>query len=161
MFGLMPRRKTRAGPEMSGAMVPRSEFPLFRNLHEEIDRIFGRFLPAWPEWENGWHWGLDVEEKEEAVIVRAEAPGFEPGDFEVEVRDGYLKLAAVRKTEKGEKEEKGKASEWERRELHETVLLPPGIDEAKVMALYKNGVLTVTLPRAPEAKGRKVPIAGG
>jgi HSP20 family protein len=141
---------------VGGALVKRGEFPLlFGRLRDELERLFGDFVPGWPVADFVPRWGLEVKEKNGAVVVRAELPGFEATDFDVEVRDGCLVLSA---THKVKKEEKGEASEEVEREYYESVLLPPGVDAEKVTAEYKSGVLTVTLPRAPGAVGRKVPV---
>ena len=88
------------------------------------------------------------------MVVRAEAPGFEAGDFDVQVQDGRLMLRAARKTET----KKDEGREWSQRECYQSVTLPAGIDKDTVEARYHNGVLTITLPKTPGAKGRRVPV---
>jgi len=88
------------------------------------------------------------------VVVRAEAPGFEPGDFDVQVQDHRLTLRAVRKSET----KKDEGREWSQRECYQSVTVPPGIDKDKVEVRYNNGVLMITLPKTPDAKGRRVPV---
>jgi HSP20 family protein len=160
MFALLPRRKMKGFfPPMYGPLAPRMELPFFLGkVRDEFDRLFENFGFMPPPVTNGWNWGLDVEDKDEAIIVRAEAPGFEPTDFDVKVEEGYLVLEAHHKKEIVEK---GKPEIKTERVCYETVLLPPGILPENITALYKNGVLTVTLPRKPEAKGVKVPVLPG
>ncbi len=137
------------------------EVPSFLGrMRDEFDRMFERFFSAWPAaWgksSEGWRWGLDVLDKENEVVVRAEAPGFEPEDFDVQVQGGQLVLRASKKTET--KKEGGE--EWCQRECYESVALPASIEKDKVEANYRNGVLTVTLPKAAECKGHRVTVKG-
>jgi HSP20 family protein len=135
------------------------DFPFFLSrLRDEFDHLLDRFAKAcprlWGDAEHGWRWGLEVEDQDDAVLVRAEAPGFEPGDFDVQVQDGRLTLRAARKTET----KKDESREWSQRECYQSVTVPAGIEKDKVEARYHNGVLTITLPKTAEAKGRRVPV---
>jgi HSP20 family protein len=148
-------RERNGGPLMSPA-----GFPFFMSrLQDEFDQVFRRFTRGWPSlWEsNAWRWDVDVHDGEQEIAVRAEAPGFEPADFDVQVRGNELVLRACRKTKK---ELKGGFSE-EDKEYFQAITLPSGIDAEKVTAKYDKGVLNVTLPKKPEAKGRKIPITAG
>jgi len=142
-----------------GALAPYREFPFFLSrMRDVFDRLFDRFSRQWPSlWEGtGWRWGLDVRDEEDAIVVQAEAPGFEAGDFDVQVSDNRLVLRASKKVET--KDEKGKVREYREQECYDSVTLPTGIDREKVEAKYHNGVLTVRLPKTPEGKGRRVPV---
>lgn len=143
-----------AGPHRRGAMAPFGGWPPF-------DRLFEQFFRGWPAlWAacgRDWHWGLDVREDDTAVTVQADAPGFEPGDFDLQVRGDQLVLRAAHEEEEGEK---GGPREWRRQEFYRSVSLPPGIDPDKVEAKYRNGVLTVTLPKTEASKGRRITVQG-
>jgi HSP20 family protein len=143
----------------TGAPAPYREFPLSLGwMRDEFDRLLDRFSRNWPSiWSgNGWRWGLDVEDEDSAVIVRAEAPGFEAGDFDIRVSDNRLILHASRKVESKEKE--GKAREYREQECYESVTLPAGIDKDKVEAKYHNGILTVTLAKSAEGKAKRITV---
>ncbi len=137
------------------------DFPLsLRHMREEFDRWFHRALSRDRMGffgETGWRWDVTLVEREDALVVRAEAPGFEAGDFDVHVEDSRLVLRATRKTETKENESESV------REMacSETIALPCGVIGEKVEANYRNGVLTVTLPKVAEAKGRKVTVTPG
>src|SRR5262245_25842281 len=115
-------------PERRGEMAPYGWDP-FRGFWEDFGQLVQRFFrgPFPGPWEGGgrgWRWGgLDVEETDDAVVVRADAPGFEPGDFDIQVRVDRLVMRAAHKAE-GEKE-RG-AREWRRQEFYQAVSLPPG-----------------------------------
>jgi HSP20 family protein len=136
-----------------------SDFPFtLSRMRDEFDRMLERFSQDWPlvGEKNGWRWDVSVEDKDDAVEVRAEAPGFEPGDFDLQVSDGRLVMKAERKSATKDKE----GESWQRREYYHSFSLPTGIDKDKVDASYHNGVLTITLPKTPEGKGRKIAVKG-
>jgi HSP20 family protein len=152
MFSLKPWRKERTG-STSLATRPESELSPFRTaLDVWFDRVFGR----WPEvFEANWPmvYGLGIEETDEAVIVRAEAPGFEPGDFDIEVRGDMLKIAA-----KHEVKAAGKEEPTVERRLERMVTLPAGVVVEKVEATYRHGVLELRLPKIEPIKARKIEV---
>jgi HSP20 family protein len=143
------------------SMQPSGDGPFFLSrMRDEFDRLFHRFSRNWPTlWEmsgSTWRWGVDMEEKDDALVVKAEAPGFEVNDFDVQVQDHRLVLRASRKSETTDK--KGKT--MEQQEFYQSVTLPTEIDKDKVDATYHNGVLTVTMPKTAAAKGKKVSVQG-
>src|SRR5262245_53085665 len=142
-----------------GALAPYGGFEPFYQLREEFNRLFDRFFSGGlSPWEGGRRngWGLDVQEDDNAVTVRAEAPGFEPSDFDLHVHGDQLVLRAAKKAETEEKERGYR--EWRQQEFYRSVTLPRGIDADKVEAEYRNGVLTVKFPRTAESRGRRIPI---
>ena len=153
-------------PETQEAKAPAArpltlwgEFPFFLSrMRDEFDRMLERFGRDWPMMgdKNGWRWEFDVQDKDDAIVVRAEAPGFEPGDFDVQVSDNRLVLKASRKSETKEKE----MESWKQQEYYHSITLPAGVDKDKVEATYHNGVLNVTLPKTAEGKGRKIAVKG-
>jgi len=134
----------------------------FRRMREEFDRMFEQFFGNWPILSEGggrqMHWGLDLQEDDGTVVVRAEAPGFEPGEFDVQVRGDQLMLHATHKAESKEKD-RG-YHEWQQQDFYRSISLPTGCDHEKVEAQYRNGVLTVTLAKTEECKGRHIAVKG-
>src|SRR5262249_51556434 len=142
-------------------------------LREEIsdmfDRFFGR-LPAWsdigvwPEFSRG-DWmrfrGPEVEVTDKEILVRAEVPGFEPGDFDIQVSGNILTISAEHNKETEETKEEGFRS-WERRyrQFRQSITLPAAVNADKVEAQYKAGVLELRLPRLEEAQRKKIEIKG-
>lgn len=134
----------------------------FRALQQEFDDLLGRFSE---DWNGDWPAlpnvpSLDVSETAEAVQVRMDIPGMEAKDIDIEVTGNMLNVSGERKEEK---EEKGKT--WHRIErktgsFARSVTLPSAVMEDKVEAAYKDGVLTVTLPKTEEAKTHKVKVKG-
>jgi HSP20 family protein len=155
MFDLIPWKKKTKGN--GTAVMPYREFEPVARMREEFDRLFDNFFRGWPRlWEGGRDaaWGFDVEEKDDKIVVRAEAPGFEPDDFDLQVRGNQLVLRAERKAES----EQENFRSFERREFYRALTLPAGTDPNKVDARYKNGVLTVTLPKTEKATGKRIAI---
>jgi len=153
--------KTRPKEEVApraGALLPRPDLPFFLSgMRDEDDRLFDKLSQHFPNLcAGGWRWGLDIREEADAVVVKAEAPGLEAGDFDVQVSDGRLELRASKKVEIKGKE--GKITETRELECYEALTLPPGIDKDKVDARYRNGLLTITFPRTAEGKARRVPV---
>jgi len=160
MRSLIPWRRIRKAMAGDGGAAGRDVPTLLNRMREEFDQVYercAREMPALWRGEEGWNWGLDVKDEEGAIVVRAEAPGFEAGDFDVEVSDDHLVLRASKKVEKVD--EAGKRREVREQECYESVALPSGIAKDKVGAEYHNGILTVTLPKTAEAKGKRIPVA--
>src|SRR4051812_47703796 len=139
MFGLVPWKK---GGNGSGALANRADHPvsLFRN---EFDTLFDRFFGSWPD-ANGTGWGMETDETATTLTVRMDAPGFEPGDFAVQVRGDTLRVTAERTGGKGD-------GSFERR-FARSVTLPAPVDAEEVQAKYKSGVLELTLPKSEQAQ---------
>jgi HSP20 family protein len=154
MFGLMPWTRERRGSS-SLATRPEHELGLFRTaLDEWFDRLVGR----WPVlFEDGpmTEYGLEVEETDEAVILRADVPGFEAAEIAIEVRGDMLKIAAERK-----EGVEGKAPTVVRKFRRE-VTLPAAVNPEKVEAKYHSGVLEVRLPKAEPVKTHKIEVKAG
>jgi HSP20 family protein len=147
-------------PYRRGAMMSNWGHEPFRRMREEFDRMFEQWFGSWPAMTEGrqLHWGFNVTEEEGSIVVRAEAPGFEPGDFDVQVRGDQLILRASHKSESQEKQQGYR--EWQQQEFYRSIELPIGTDDEKVDARYRNGILTVTLAKTEEFKGRHIAVKG-
>jgi HSP20 family molecular chaperone IbpA len=158
MFGLMrgkrAAKKTVGG---QGAALTPPGFPLLRNaLFPAVDRLFDHFLRDWElpvMGRKAWRWRVEVEEKDDEIVVRTVAPGFEPADFEVEVRDELLVIHAV-KEKKLERKDKEERAKYVRQAFYKFMPLPGPVSVERAAARYVDGVLIVTLPKVGEAKGR-------
>ena len=125
-------------------------------LESEIERLFetalGDFTPA-------TRFPVDLYEDKDHTYVRAELPGVNREDINVEVVDDYLTITAAHKTPAGDGPStgSGQASE-ESFTLSRSVSLNDSVHADKVGANYENGVLTVTLPKREEAKPKKITV---
>jgi HSP20 family protein len=133
--------------------------PLGR-LRSEFDRLFDDFFHGWPALargaENEADWGLEMQDRDDAVVMRFDAPGFEPDDFDVQLHGDHLVLRAS----ESEKSEEDEPYHWRKRELFHSVPLPTEVDAEKIDAQYRNGVLTLTLPKSQPSTPRKIAIKG-
>jgi HSP20 family protein len=149
--------------DAAGALVPYSGSPgLMTQIRDEFDRLFDRFMRQGPGMglahagEQPWHWGLDVQDEDNAVAVRAELPGFDADDIDLQVNGHRLVIRAAHKSETAEP--KGRSHQWQRREYYQAVPLPADVDPDQTDAHYRNGVLSVHLPKTEQGKGRRVAI---
>jgi HSP20 family protein len=130
-------------------------------IRREMDRLFDRFLePAWDSLEATGEWmpKLDVTETKDAVVVTAEVPGVEPKDLQVTVQGDLLVIKGEKEETKEQKDERVHRTERSYGAFTRAVRLPAPVNAEKVDAGFKNGVLTVTLPKTPEAKGTMIPV---
>jgi HSP20 family protein len=142
------------------SLIPwrRKDQPIAR-LRDEFESLFDRFLSRLPapfdaEYGLDTLWGLDVEDRDNEIFVRAEVPGFEANELDVQLGDRLLTIKAEKKTEG--KEGNGSAQEY--RSYQRSIALPEGINAEGVQAKYRNGVLELHLPKSEEAKPKRIPV---
>ena len=131
------------------------------SLRQEMDRLFDRFLePVWPEMPTlgDWEPKLDVTESKDSVTVKAELPGVEQKDIAVTLEEGVLTIKGEKEAEKEEKDKRYHRVERSYGAFYRSVRLPTPVEAGKVTAAFKDGVVTITLPKAPEAKGTMIPV---
>ena len=142
-----------------GVSTSRNREEPLSSLHREMNRMFEDFaqsfdLGPWSDWEaEGFHPRTDVSETDDEVLVTAEMPGLEKKDFELNLAGDLLTLKGEKRHEREEKE-KGAVHRIERGygSFQRTIQLPCEVMAEKANADYRNGVLTVTLPKAPSAQ---------
>jgi HSP20 family protein len=134
----------------------------FLALHREINRLFDdafRSFDVAPfgnvDRQIGWP-NIEVSQTDKDVKVTAELPGLEDKDVQVELSNGVLAISGEKKTETEDKDRQYSERYFGRFERRIPV---DDVDEDKVNALFKNGVLTVTLPKSPEAQHKVKRIA--
>jgi HSP20 family protein len=136
------------------------------DLHRQMNQLFddlvergpGAGLGAPALAATGWP-QLEIEQDGDRIRVVAELPGVNEDDIELTVEDGVLSLSGEKRSER--KDENG-YSERSYGRFERRIALPSNIDEEACSADFKNGVLTVTIPRAEEkARGRRIPLGQG
>jgi HSP20 family protein len=141
----------------------RSNFPRFAPrtvpvsaLRRELDRLFGDLERA-PRFDAVEAPSVTFEDTGEALRLRAELPGLSDKDVEISVTANVLSLKAARKTEapEGYTAHRRERASFAFAQSYE---LPTRIDPEKVEASLKQGVLTLTLPKVPEAQPKKVTV---
>jgi HSP20 family protein len=106
----------------------------------------------------GWNPAVDIYETDHNVTLKAELPGIDPKDVDIRVEDGTLHLSGERKFEKEVKEENYHRVERTYGSFTRSFALPRSVDPDKVTAEYKDGVLTLTVPKKEEAKPKTIKV---
>lgn len=138
----------------------------FDRLHDEFDRLF-RGLPAlWsgrtmPLPEDTCPLHVDILENAEEVVLKAELPGVKPEAVNVKVEDNVLSISGEKKFEHDEKKETYLRVERFYGNFSRSFTLPPYVDANKITAEFKDGVLTLHLPKKPETKPRQIQVKVG
>jgi HSP20 family protein len=134
----------------------------FTTLRREMDRLFDDTFRSFglTAFGRGAAWpSVEVSETDSEVRVTAEVPGLAEKDIELTLDNGLLTLRGERKSETEDKD-RGYSERFYGR-FERRIALPTSVDEEKANARFDNGVLTVTLPKSPEAeRGRRIPING-
>jgi len=105
-----------------------------------------------------WAPPVDILERQDHLVIRAEVPGVHKEDMDVRIENGVLTLHGERKEEKDVKEENAHLMERVCGSFTRSFSLPTTVDATKVTATYKDGVLEVTVPKVETAKPKKVEI---
>jgi HSP20 family protein len=135
----------------------------FLALHREMNRLFDDFFegfgplataPGFESFGAGVP-SVDVSETDQEVHVEAELPGVDEKDLEVTLADGVLHLRGEKKFEKEQKEKSFHRVERAYGSFQRSIPLPADVDESKVDAVFKKGVLHVTLPKTKQAQARR------
>jgi HSP20 family protein len=147
---------------MNMNIVKYDPFRELRSLQDEMTRLFTGVMPTSfnrEEMTHGaWAPSVDIYEDKDNFVVKAELPGMKKEDIDVSLHDGSLSISGERKSE--EKVEDGEVYRSERYfgRFQRTVALPATVDAGKIKAQYQDGVLTVTLPKAEEAKPKQIDV---
>jgi len=131
------------------------------SLKHEMDRVFDRFLEGrWDEIPGLGEWtpNMDISETKDSLVAKVEVPGMDPKDIQISLQENLLTIKGEKRQEKEEKDEHYHRVERAYGVFTRSVRLPVAVDASKVTASFKNGLLTVTLPKTPSAKGTTIPV---
>ena len=143
-------------------LAPWPTFGRLSDLRDEIDRLFDSPLAELTRSSqllSGWTPALDVYETKDNFIVKAELPGMKKEEIEVSLHDGSLSIAGERKTETKHADAEVYRAERFFGRFQRTVTLPTAVAAGEVKAQDKDGVLTITLPKAEEAKPKQIDVS--
>ncbi len=139
-------------------------FGRLTDLRDEIDRLFEAPLAELSRTSqllSGWTPAMDLYEDNDNVYVRVELPGMRKEDIELSLHDGSLSISGERKSEQKFSDAEVYRAERFFGRFQRTVTLPTAVAADKVKANYKDGLLTVTLPKAEEAKPKHIDVNVG
>jgi HSP20 family protein len=137
-------------------------FDRLTTLRDEMNRLFDLSLPGFGAREDRllgvWSPALDVYQDKDHVFVKCELPGMKKEDIQISLHENTLTVAGERKHEREVKEGEAYRSERFFGRFHRSVTLPVPVQASKVTANYKDGILTVTLAKAEEAKPKQIEV---
>ena len=131
------------------------------NLRDELDSLFDApflaNLANQTQLFSGWTPALDLYQSKDNIVAVVELPGMRKEDIEISLHENVLTISGERKEQAAEGE-KAERSERYLGKFRRSISLPSRVDASKVNATYKDGILTVTLPKAEEAKPRQIQV---
>lgn len=152
----------------AGIPVARSPQDVWSLLRSDMDRLFdGFFGGGYPGLAGRFGAGvkmpsIDVREGEKEIVVEAELPGIDEKDISVTFKDGVLSIKGEKKSSREETKDEVHISERSYGSFQRALRVPETVEDAKIMASFDKGVLTVKLPKNGEAvrRERRIPIGG-
>ena len=146
----------------TGALSP---FRRMTTLRDEIDQVFDRLfqspldLTRSTQFMGGWSPSIDLYEDKDNLLVKAELPGMKKEDIDIQLHEGLLTISGERKEEKKVEEAEMYRSERFVGRFHRTFSLPTEVQADKITAAYKDGLLTVVLPKSEKAKPKQIAVS--
>ena len=136
-----------------------SAFDQLTSIRDEINRLFDS--PA----QNGgsdvfntWSPALDLYEDKDNLVLRAEIPGLKKEDIDISVHENVVSITGERRSEKKVEGDQSAREERSYGRFTRSLKLPKQVDANRVKAAYKDGILSITLAKAEEAKPRQIEI---
>ncbi len=127
-------------------------------LQDEMNRLFEERTPYKAGESVGWTPLADIYEDDDAVMLRFELAGVDPATVEIRFENGVLTLRGERKLDREEKRDNYHRVELSYGTFTHSFSLPGTIDAEKIKAESRNGILTVLLPKKPEAKPKSIQV---
>ncbi len=131
------------------------------NLRDDLNSLFE--LPSWSSFARqgqlfgGWSPALDLYEDKDNIVAVVELPGMQKEDIEISLHDGTLTISGERKSQTSNREKAERTERYIGR-FRRSITLPTRVDANKISATYRDGILTVTLPKAEEAKPKQIAV---
>jgi len=151
------------------ALAREEEGHPFELLHRQMNQLFDDFFQdagrGWmtsPLGRDDLRPDFEIEQGTDAITVTADLPGLEEKDIEVSLDENVLTVSGERSEETRDEKPNRVLSERRYGAFRRSFELPSGLDPDQVRAAFKRGVLTITIPRTPEAKApsRRIPVTG-
>lgn len=132
------------------------------SLQEEINRMFDDLLGRMPverrEERRTWTPAVDVYETPDSLVVEVEAPGMDKKDLHLSIQDNVLTVKGERNWEEKKNDRHYHRVERAYGQFQRSFTLPAVADTTRVKAAYKDGILTITLPKVEEAKPKEISV---
>ncbi len=152
MTGTLARRSNGRG-----ISIPAFEmFPQFRAVESLMSRMFDDSQESWLG--TALSPMIDLSETDDEVDVSMDLPGMKPEEIDIQVHNNVLSIKGERNEEKEQKDRTFHRVERRYGSFARAITLPSSVDENKVDAQYKDGVLKISLPKTKEAKAKKISV---
>jgi HSP20 family protein len=145
-------------------LVRQDPWGLLRRFQNELDRLYDADSLA-REGDGSRvvtsHWApaVDIKEEGEQYVIRADIPGVESKDIDITMHDGNLVIRGERREERRDEGSGYKRTERAMGVFHRRFALPDTADSERIEASYKDGVLSVVIPKQRQARPRKIAVA--
>jgi HSP20 family protein len=155
-------RRVRAGEEVIMAIVRWTPFSAVTALERDMQTMLDRLMPDRPLPRQFFEWrpAVDMTRQEDELVIRAEVPGIELEDLDIEIEDNVLHIRGERSEEKGIDEEDRYLAERFYGSFARDIVLPEGVDPDELDASYRGGIVTIRVPLPEEVlpKARKIEV---
>ena len=130
-------------------------------LQGEMNRLFNSFFDeGGGNGQRRWAPAVDLIEREDSLVLKADLPGLSEDDVQIEVRDNVLTISGERRTDQEDKQNGYYRIERSFGRFSRSLQLPGGVDSSAIEASFDQGVLEVTIPKPEERKPRRIEIGG-
>lgn len=140
------------------ALIRWQPFHEMETLRHQMDKMFDELAGYNREVTKTWSPAVELEDTNDQLILRAEVPGLEGKDLDIQVSREAVSIAGETRYENKAEERGYLRSEFRYGKFQRTIPLPAAIKNDQVQAEFKNGILTLTMPKAEEAKNKVVKI---
>jgi HSP20 family protein len=132
--------------------------PFRQEMENVFERFFGEPFEEGTTAIRNWTPRVDIEETDKEILIKADIPGVDSKDVEISFADGSLILKGEKKEEREEKKKSYHSVERFVGKFYREVPLPSGTDPDKIAATAAKGVITITIPKKPEAQPKKIAV---
>jgi len=135
-----------------------SPFQEMETLRRQMDQIFGEMAGANREAQITWKPAIELKDTEENLILRAEIPGVEGKDLDIQVTREAVAISGEHRYEKKAEDKGYIRSEFRYGKFQRVIALPVAVQNEQVQAQFKDGILTLTLPKVTAARHKVVKV---
>lgn len=136
-------------------------FPEMESLRRQMDRMFDELAGFERKSDTDWTPAIEIQDREDSILLRAEIPGVEAKDIDIQVAREAVAIAGEHRYEKKTEEKGFFRSELRYGSFQRTIPLPVAVENTQVQAEFKDGILELTLPKVQEAKHKVVKVSLG
>jgi HSP20 family protein len=129
-------------------------------MQGEMNRLFNSFFDEEGNGRRRWAPAVDLLEREDSLVLKADLPGLTQDDVNIEVRDNVLTISGERRTDIEDKQNGYYRVERAFGGFSSSLTLPEGVDADRIAANFENAVLEVTIPKPEQRKPRRITIGG-